>query len=247
MEKENIIRLAMILTIVLIAGISIFAYFKMYYHKIPDKMLYFTPQPESWAERDDLSDIPGDVRISLTKATQGSSDFSGNRLEYFEKGSITAFFYHGLYKGEDFDYEYIHPDFYNLSTSKLTPGQIDELRQKYKVIEITQNLKPEDGIMQAFIVAKKDTKGFRFYIYVDEDFKRLLGSSNIVYGEDFLDRDTLIERPFDFSEVSPGIYMDKIEDYNKWYDSEPITGGIAVGDISIDTLLHSNSTFITLR
>ncbi len=218
-------------------------------HKIPEKKLYFTPEPVTWIEENDLTNNEDDNMINVMKATEGKSEFSANRLSYFDKGTQTAFFYHGYYKGNYFDAVYLDPEFYNLDSRVLRNEEIENLTQKYKKIEVSQYLDPTDGIMQVFILAKKDPSGYVFYLFVDQDWKNGLGITNIIYGNDFNDKTTLIEKLFDFQEIKPGIYMDKIDDHNSWYDENPINGGIMLGEIRISDLSKTevNSTFIILR
>jgi hypothetical protein len=52
----------------------------------------------------------------------------------------------------------------------------------------------------------------------------------IRHGTNFNDNATLLERPYNFEEIRPGIYMDTVEDHNPWYEMNPVKGGIYVGD-----------------
>jgi hypothetical protein len=244
MEKRNIIIIGVGVLIILVLAFFLI----VENHTPPKEKKFFTPEPESWAEENTLTENKEDVRISLMKATEGKSTFSGNKLQYFEKGEESAFFFHGAYQGTSFDTTYLNPEFYKLNTSRMTSEEIKKEMEKNKIMEITQYLNPEDGIIQIFVVAKKDSRGFVFYIYADEDWKQKLEFTNIIYGNSFRDAAGLIERPFNFQEISPGLYMDKIEDYNGWYDQDPVTGGLAIGKVNAKDLQgYVNSTFIMMR
>ena len=60
---------------------------------------------------------------------------------------------------------------------------------------------------------------------------------------------TLKTKPFAWNQIKPGIYMNKIDDYDTWYLEDPVKGGIAVGEINKEDfeLSQINSTFIMLR
>jgi hypothetical protein len=110
-------------------------------------------------------------------------------------------------------------------------------------------MNPNDGVIDSFILGKVEDTEFVFYIFVDEDWKNKIEFTNILYGRNFNSQGTLLLRNYNFDEIKPGIYMDKIDDYNSWYDQDPVSGGIMVGEINIEDLSKEqvNSTFIMLR
>jgi len=225
MEKKKIIiasSIILVLAIVLIIKINMPV-------EYPDKPMYFTPEPETWIEEQILTEENNDAKINVMKATKGDSVFEGNRQIYHLEYSDEAFFSYGSYNGLPF-------------TSYYEKDNI-------KLIEISPSLDPDDGIIQIFILAKNDVSGFIFYIFVDDDWKNQLEHTNIIYGRDFSIPITLTSKPYNFEEIKPGIYMDSITDYNNWYDEDPVTGGILVGEINTEDLDKNqiNSTYIMLR
>jgi len=242
-NKKTIILSGIVILIVLVLILI-----KINQPQIPKEKTYFTAEPETWIEENVLTDDEKDVRINVMKASGGKSSFSGNKLDYFYAGKENVFFSHGSYKGENFDTVYLEPEFYEINQN-LTRQELLDLTKEYTLMEITPYLNPEDKIMQGFILAKKDENGFLFYIFVDEDWKKSLEFTNIVYGSNFNDINTLKTKKFTFDEIKEGIYMDKIEDYDKWYEEDPVKGGIIVGEVKLNELKDNtkNITYIIIR
>ena len=138
-----------------------------------------------------------------------------------------VFISYGSYKGAYFEEAYFDIDFTNLSQTE---------EDAKKLMEISPILDPVDGIIQSFILAKKDDQGFVFYLFVDEDWKSSVEFTNIIYGRDFNIDSTLKQRAYVFEEIKSGVYMDKIDDYNNWYEKKPVTGGIMLGEMTLQDL-----------
>ncbi len=197
--------------------------------KYPKKALYFTQDPSTWVEEKILTKEANDARVNVMRATQGHSTFSGNRQIYHLENSDEAFFTYGNYNGIPFVSKYIE--------------------KNTVLMEISQNLNPDDNIIQAFILAKKSDEGFVFYIFVDEDWKNKLKYTNIIYGRNFSMPSTLVSKSFSYNEIRPGIYMDSVNGYTDWYEENPVAGGILLGEITISDLskAKTNSTYVMLR
>ena len=221
MENKKLITI--IVSIILVIIVS-FILFKI---SQPKEYEYFTKEPETWVEPGKFTEPKNDVRINVFKATAGKSTFSINKQEF--PGDDKAFNTYGIYNGKYFE--------------------INHTEQEKKIIELSQTLDPDDGTMQAFILAKEDDFGYVFYLFIDEDWRQDSDAVNVIYGMDFNNQATLIQREFNPEQISPGVYVDVIADYNGWYDQNPIAGGIMLGDITLNELTKDevNSTFIILR
>jgi hypothetical protein len=85
------------------------------------------------------------------------------------------------------------------------------------------------------IVAKlKGNNLYDVYIFIDEDWKKSLNYTNIVWADDFSDKDNINMREFDFSNSKDGIYVDVIED-TAWKQYNPVEGGLMVGEVDMNT------------
>ena len=177
MENKKIIIITGIVLLIVIAAALLLRSSRQ-----PAEYEYYTEEPETWVEGQRFTEPPNDVRINVFKATGGESTFSINKQDF--PGEDKAFFVQGLYKGKYFGTVY-----YDNET-------------KEKIIEISQSLDPDDGAADIFILAKSDGPGFVFYIFVDEDWRNSVSFTNIIYGMDFNNDATLIEREFNFTELS---------------------------------------------
>ncbi|MEK6808949.1 MAG: hypothetical protein AABY14_04640, partial [Nanoarchaeota archaeon] len=156
-------------------------------------------------------------------ATKGSSYIDDLGLQYNDKEISTAFTYNGFYNGEYFDREFINGD-----------GKI--------LMRISKDMKPNDGVIDGFIIEKiLDKKPF-VYVFVDEDWKKSLGRTYIWYGKNYEHK-----KIFSFKEISEGIYMDSFEDDSERFLEQYTIhfGGIIVGDIS-EEKIKNKDTDITL-
>ncbi len=151
------------------------------------------------------------VIVDVRKITDGKGYFNTNNQQYRFLSINTAFGYGGSYKGSLFRNQY-----YSYSYG---------LR-----MEITPNLKPNDGILQGIIVEKFEDGKPVAYIFLDEDWKKQFGDTiNIAWGGIYQNL-----KPFKFKPVARGVYMDRIEDDpNRFSDDFDIhEGGIMVGNIN---------------
>lgn len=171
---------------------------------IPKKTVY-SKNPEDWIERQGNT-----YTVNVEKATEGKGYYNQNNEQYKFLSIDTAFSYDGIYQGEIFQGGYADEN-----------GNI--------LIQITQDLIPNDGILQGIIVEKFENKVPIAYIFLDEDWKKQFGNNiNIEWGKTYQNF-----KAFEFKPVSPGVYMNKIDDdvsrFNEDYSIKQ--GGIIVGNI----------------
>jgi hypothetical protein len=96
-------------------------------------------------------------------------------------------------------------------------------------MRITNDLNPNDGIIDGFMTEKKEGGKWIVDIFVDRDWKNQIGETNIFWG-------TLYgqEKRFVFTEISNGIYHDQIiDDKDRFSENVRIRRfGIVVGDLT---------------
>ncbi len=238
-----------------IIGIIILVLLAIFYSPPqPEGNEYFTLEPESWIEQNEQQPNDPQVEINLFKATRAKSIFADNlQQDYFlDDGSIQSFTYRGGYQGIPFRTAYVDEEFYNLSWPD-SAAETEQLAKQYLRMRIAPQMNPEDGIINGFILAKKTKNDFVFYIFVDEDWKKKLEYTNLLWGDDFTDPSTLQLRPFNFKKTEKGIYIDKLATNIGWYKKNPSAGGIVVGEIDQKLLRdiinqqETNKTFMYIR
>jgi hypothetical protein len=210
---------------------------------------YFTDSPESWIEDDRDSDDPNAVKINVYRATKTLSFFDSGKQEYFFYGKRVVFFTHGYYQGNYFDQAYIFPDKAELSANMSYEKMMDFL-EKNSAIKIGPEMDPNDGVMNAFILGRVEDREFVFYIYLDEDWKRQMPTTYMMWGDDLSNPGKVVLRQFSFRKSNDGIYVEKVEGLG-WYGLGT-NGGIIVGEIGKDALLLKsekdlNATFIYVK
>ena len=97
-----------------------------------------------------------------------------------------------------------------------------------KIIEVTDTLDPDDGIIQLLMIERINAENAEVHIFVDKDWKDYFGSkARIVWGKEFQNQKAL-----DYNEVSQGVYHDSVIDdpgrFPKGYDDFSI-GAVVVG------------------
>ena len=213
---------------------------------------YFTQQPETWIEDNVATEDENDINIDVYKATRGKGVVDIKQENYFADGETIAFFYHGMYKGNLFQTAYVDEIFYNLSEGKTEEEQT-ELANKYTLMKISQKMNPNDNIIEGLVIGKIENNAYTFYIFVDEDWKKQLEFTNIIWGDNFLDKSKMHTKKFDFSRESNGIYMDKISEDANFFQLSPVKGGIIVGDVTLGIMESYwnyediSATFIMVR
>jgi len=177
----------------------------------------FGENPEDWVKAD------GELRrIDIAEATglNGFFDESGVQLRYPDL--TTALGLEGSYKGARFAREY-----------RAEEGSL--------LMRITPDMTPNDGVIEGFILERKEGTKLVAYLFVDEDWKKLVRPTNIAWGRSFGS-----ERAAEFQEISPGIHLDKVEeDLGRFSDNFlGHSGGIVVGDMSREST--QGRTFIKI-
>ena len=186
------------------------------YQKIKPREIkhdYYTIEPEPWVEDTPFTDEENDVKISVSRATRSKSKFDIDKQEIYDKG-LKTLFSNGLYKGMPLG---IAKAILNESTELIIGPEMD----------------PDDGVVEAFILGKYEEDEFAFYIFLDEDWKKQIPDTNILYAND-LDESTV--RKYDFTSYTKGIYIDKVKGDFDWFLSSPRKGGVFVGEINKETL-----------
>jgi len=213
----------------------------------PELDSYFEDNPKEWVEIQE-----DQAEINIFKATNGNSIVLENQQDYNIDGRLISFFYRGGYQGVSFKTHYLDDKFYIESIDKSLEEQ-EQLANKYLLMKIGPELNPTDNIINGFILGKQENKQFVFYIFVDEDWKQKLDYTNILWGDDFTNSRTLNLKKFTFTKVKEGIYMDKVFSDVDWFNQNPVSGGIAVGEIDKQIIsdiisdIQVNSTFMYIR
>ncbi len=182
---------------------------------------YYSEEPEKWVEETPYDNIEDNYAVNVQKATRGKGSFETYKLEYMDSG-VNTIFLRGFYNGTAFTFRINN------------------------TISLDNELIPNDGIPEGFILMKKEEEKFNFYIYIDEDWKKKI-KTNILWSDDF--EKGISEKQFDFSGGKNGIYIEKIENL-EWFKKSPRTGGIYVGDLTKDNYKTQNvsgKTFMYAR
>lgn len=176
----------------------------------------YTKDAEKWIETKGT-----EKKIIVEEITEGTG-FVDDMGQQLRVGTIeTVFDYEGFYKGNHFKREYVE-------NNRI-------------IMRINPSMNPNDGIIEGFIVEKIEDDKPVVYIFVDEDWKKNMPLTNIFWGRNFE-----FEKAFTFTQVSNGIYMNKIEDDISRFseDYKVHAGGIVVGDITRED--DVNKTLIRL-
>jgi hypothetical protein len=192
----------------------------------PQKNDYFTVEPEPWIEDTPFDNDTNNMRISVSRATRQNSIYELNKQEYFDDKLMT-FFSDGIYRGKTLALAYLEKDI---------------------GIDAGPEMDPDDGVMEGFILAKKEDDRFVFYLFVDQDWKDKMGYTKVLWSNDF--ESGVSERPFNFNKEKSGIYIDKLEGSFDWFQKSPRKGGIYLGEISKNTYESRNlsdTSFIYVR
>ncbi|MCK5474628.1 MAG: hypothetical protein KAI53_04425 [Candidatus Aenigmarchaeota archaeon] len=145
-------------------------------------------------------------------------------IQYMHGSTWTSFHISGIYRGEQFSKAYYVRD---------ENGDYDVL------MAIGSGLNPNDGIIQGYIVENFENNTPYAYIYLDEDWRKKVGDTNIIWGKD-LDR----IKAFEWTKIGNGVYMNRIEDDTARFAADNINireGGIFVGDITIEDTKEDNN------
>ncbi len=165
----------------------------------------YSEEPADWIEIN--QDV---VTVNVTEATEGASYIDEAGGQQWHDGFIdTVFGFDALYSGHYFNEYYIEGN------------QV--------LMRIGPNLEPGNGVVEATMFEKIEDNKVTTYIFLDQDWKDLVGQTNIVWGQDYE-----YFREFVFSEMSKGIYMDKVEDSRARFSEDFYRheGGVTVGNFT---------------
>lgn len=165
--------------------------------------------------------------INVSEITDGYEDDLAS-IQYNDGEYMFKFEHSGLYKGFPF-----------LGDVKFTT----EENETYTLMRTTADMRPGDEVPEAYIVPNLEEGVMIINIYLDDDFKNLMGNrTNIIWGSEYQNF-----RKYDYSrEYKPGIYVDIVLDH----DAERFkTGGndanVFVGDATLEDAQNRNMVGIT--
>lgn len=209
---------------IVIIGILLFNMFKPEQLRL-DENFDYSVEPESWIREEDDITI-----VDVAQATSGSGQHVFSQQRYIDTdGSIVTLFYEGNYLGKAFKRVYYDED--------------DEAKMR-----IYPEMNPNDGVIDSFVLFKKEDGNFVFYLFVDEDWRELSNDNiNVIWGSDIQDTDNLHYEQFDFSKHDDGIYYMKITDDIDWFmNQNPVTGRLFFGQITLQDVRNKNydKTFV---
>jgi hypothetical protein len=127
----------------------------------PEEEIYYSEDPVTW-----IQDRSGGVKqINVDSITKGDGWDADDQLFLTINGSETVFPYEGYYKGQYFDREHIKN------------GEVK--------MRMASDFKPNDGIIEGYIVERYYNDTFDIFIFLDEDWKNLMPQTNIIWGTDY--------------------------------------------------------------
>lgn len=126
-----------------------------------------------------------------------SAGFERSDLAYGERISagdyIESIELVGSYRGDGF--------------REVYPSEDDPL------MRLTRQIRPGDGVIDAWVSGRfanvSTDPAFVATVYVDQDFRDEVGAANLTWGHDWSNL-----RSYDYDEVQPGIYRDRVVDGN---------------------------------
>jgi hypothetical protein len=184
---------------------------------LPEEISY-SEEPTDW-----IDDHGKTKEIRIDEITKGKGYVEGGTQQYVdeEEDLWTAFKMDGIYQGDIFALEY----------------QDENNKTKMR---INKKMNPYDGIIEGFIVAEIENASEEIiwiHIFVDEDWKQQIESTKIFFGMFYQ-----YWKQFKFTEVSKGIYMDKVmDDPSRHIEDFAISaGGIIVGDVIPEDIINNN-------
>lgn len=167
---------------------------------------YFTDNPSAWVEKVDAVT----KEIDVDRASKGQAWDNNRNVYFYINGTTTSFQYEGYYQGKYF--------------TRMFP------QEEPFLMRINPEMKPNDGVIEGYVVERFLNDTYQVFIFLDEDWKQKLPYTNIVWGVDYV-----FAVPFDFSnEISQGVYMNEIVDDPRrfGYNHRVSYSAILVGDIT---------------
>ena len=174
----------------------------------------------------------GNFIIPIKRLTDGKAYTDPTEDVQYRDGEIkTSFSLKGIYKGETF--------------SKAYYKRQEDGTQKL-LMNIGHEMNPKDGVIEGYVVETFEGENPYVYIYLDEDWKKKVGDTNIIWG---LNLDNI--QKFEWSEVGDGIYMNKIMDDINRFNMDDIRfreSGVFVGDLTLaDITSDSNRDWTAMK
>lgn len=166
----------------------------------------------------------GVQEIVVQRATEGQSFYDDLGQQVRTDKIKTVFDLHGLYKGVEFEREYV--DETGILRASISPEMM-----------------PYDGVIEAYILIKFVDEQPYAHIFLDEDFRTQIDPVNIIWGSEYQNI-----KAYNYTLISKGVYMDVIKD-EKSRHSEDYTsseGGVIVGDLTIEDIDEENFDHTTL-
>ena len=167
--------------------------------------------------------------INVSEVTDGDG---------YEDNAVSMQYNDGLYKVK-FEHMGILKGYMFLNEVTFITAE----NETFILLRITPDMDPKDEIPEAYIVPTIKDNIMEINVFVDEDFKNMMGdSTNIIWGSTYQNF-----KQYDFSnEYKPGIYVDTIYDN----DTERfLIGGndanIFVGDATLEDAQSQNMEEIT--
>ena len=209
--------------ILLVGLISILALFIFFFniHAMKDELpKQFVEDPSQMFKQIDKETVEIDVH-TITDGNSEAEGFGREQIYLIEEGTDTTLFsLQGVYLGKSFTNTFFE--------------------EEVIVMRISKQLKPNNGIIEGYIAQRiedEQTKDISSYIFLDEDWKKLLPNTRVFWGSRYQ-----YNEDYDFNEISEGIYMMKIkDDPNRFFEGFRISsGGIAVGDLIPSDISENN-------
>lgn len=219
------------------------------------------PDPLSWVKKEDGVIILDFSEPANYTGTTYLRLGSGRQEVIFPgENDITAFFPKGFYKDTDFSNVLFRKGKSQYELIQLmdnSKSSVEEIRiyEKYLRnnalmrigISPFEDLKvrmgrTDDGVISCYIFPYFNNGKLSFYIFVDEDWKKQLKFTNILWGDNFRDSTILHIKKFDFTDKnsfndkSKGIYIENIGQDVDFFKMSPIRGGIVVGEVDSEIL-----------
>ena len=173
-------------------------------------MIIFKERPESI-----IKEKMGVKEINIEKITKGKAYIDATGVQFISTSIRTVFDYEGWYKGEYFKREFV--------------------KEGILLMRISPEIKPNDGVIEGFIIETIENEEPIIYIFLDQDWKNKIKETIIYWGKSFNN-----QKEFNFSnQISPGIYIDKVKDEKErfLFNYSMHLGGVYVGDLETKTLI----------
>lgn len=167
---------------------------------------HYSDNPKKW-----IDEVNGSYIIDVEKANEGKG-YVDQAGEQQNTELNTVFSNEGWYQGNYFQ------KFYELNGKTI--------------MRINNNMTPNDGVIEGYVIEKLENDEIYAYIFLDSDWRKSLPNTEVFWGGNYQNNIS-----FDFSnEISDGIYMIKLkEDMNRFYLNYSIhSGGFYVGELKDD-------------